>query len=167
MPCVVTAFTAGENNVRRVVVTGMGLVTPLGVGLERNWSSLLAGASGIRAIQSFEVSDLPVKIAAQVPRGETASGLFNADDWVSPKDQRKMDGFIVFALAAAAQAVDDASWTPDREEARERTGVMIGSGIGGLPGITEGALTLHERGPRRLSPFFIPSNLINLAAGHV
>jgi 3-oxoacyl-[acyl-carrier-protein] synthase II len=153
--------------VRRVVVTGMGLVTPLGVGLERNWRSLIAGASGVRAIQSFEVSDLPVKIAAQVPRGETASGLFNADDWVPPKDQRKMDGFIVFALAAAAQAVEDAGWTPDDEESRERTGVMIGSGIGGLPGITEGALTLHERGPRRISPFFIPSNLINLASGHV
>ena len=152
---------------RRVVVTGMGLVTPLGISLERNWRSLLAGASGVRAIQSFEVSDLPVKIAAQVPRGETASGLFNADDWVPPKDQRKMDGFIVFALAAAAQAVEDAGWTPDDEESRERTGVMIGSGIGGLPGITEGAVTLHERGPRRISPFFIPSNLINLASGHL
>jgi 3-oxoacyl-[acyl-carrier-protein] synthase II len=152
---------------RRVVVTGMGLVSPLGVGLERNWRSLLKGESGIRAIQSFEVSDLPVKIAAQVPRGETASGLFNADDWVQPKDQRKMDGFIVYALAAAAQAVEDAGWTPDDEEECERTGVMIGSGIGGLPGITDGALTLHERGPRRLSPFFIPANLINLASGHV
>jgi 3-oxoacyl-[acyl-carrier-protein] synthase II len=152
---------------RRVVVTGMGLVTPLGIGLERNWSSLTEGESGIRAIQSFEVSDLPSKIAAQVPRGDTASGLFNADDWVAPKDQRKMDGFIVFALAAAAQAVEDAGWLPDSEEACERTGVMIGSGIGGLPGITEGALTLHERGPRRLSPFFIPANLINLASGHV
>jgi 3-oxoacyl-[acyl-carrier-protein] synthase II len=152
---------------RRVVVTGMGLVTPLGIGLERNWSSLIAGASGIRAIQSFEVSDLPVKIAAQVPRGATASGLFNADDWVPPKDQRKMDGFIVYALAAAAQAVEDAGWAPDDEESRERTGVMIGSGIGGLPGITDGALTIHERGPRRLSPFFIPANLINLASGHV
>jgi 3-oxoacyl-[acyl-carrier-protein] synthase II len=152
---------------RRVVVTGMGLVTPLGVGLERNWNSLLAGASGVRAIQSFEVSDLPVKIAAQVPRGETEFGLFNADDWVPPKDQRKMDGFIVYALAAAAQAVADSGWTPDDEQACERTGVMIGSGIGGLPGITEGALTLHERGPRRISPFFIPANLINLASGHV
>jgi len=152
---------------RRVVVTGMGLVTPLGIGLERNWNSLLAGASGVRAIQSFEVSDLPVKIAAQVPRGETASGLFDADQWVPSKDQRKMDGFIVYALAAAAQAVEDAGWTPDDEEVRERTGVMIGSGIGGLPGITEGALTLHERGPRRISPFFIPANLINLASGHV
>ena len=152
---------------RRVVVTGMGLVTPIGVGLERNWSSLIEGESGISAIQSFDVADLPTKIAAQVPRGDTASGLFNADDWVAPKDQRKMDGFIVFALAAAAQAVEDAGWSPDSEEACERTGVMIGSGIGGLPGITEGALTLHERGPRRLSPFFIPANLINLASGHV
>ena len=152
---------------RRVVVTGMGLVTPLGVGLERNWSSLIEGESGIRVIQSFDVADLPTKIGAQVPRGDTASGLFNADDWVAPKDQRKMDGFIVFALAAAAQAVEDAGWLPDDEEACERTGVMIGSGIGGLPGITEGALVLHERGPRRLSPFFIPANLINLASGHV
>lgn len=145
----------------------MGLVTPLGIGLERNWNSLVDGMSGVRAIQSFDVSDMPVKIAAQVPRGETASGLFNADDWVPPKDQRKMDGFIVFALAAAAQAVEDAGWTPQAEEERERTGVIIGSGIGGLPGITDGALTIHERGPRRLSPFFIPANLINLASGHV
>lgn len=152
---------------RRAVVTGMGLVTPLGIGLERNWNSLVDGVSGVRAIQSFDVSDMPVKIAAQVPRGETASGLFNADDWVPPKDQRKMDGFIVFALAAAAQAVEDAGWTPQAEEERERTGVIIGSGIGGLPGITDGALTIHERGPRRLSPFFIPANLINLASGHV
>jgi len=152
---------------RRIVVTGMGLVTPLGIGLERNWSSLVEGTSGIRAIQSFDVSDLPVKIAGQVPRGETAAGLFNADAWVPPKDQRKMDGFIVFALAAAAQAVEDAGWTPQAEEARERTGVIIGSGIGGLPGITDGALTLHERGPRRLTPFFIPANLINLASGQV
>jgi 3-oxoacyl-[acyl-carrier-protein] synthase II len=152
---------------RRVVVTGMGLVTPLGIGLERNWSRLTESESGIRAIQSFEVSDLPSKIAGQVPRGDTASGLFNADDWVAPKDQRKMDGFIIFALAAAAQAVEDAGWLPNSEEACERTGVMIGSGIGGLPGITEGAVTVHERGPRRLTPFFIPANLINLASGNV
>jgi 3-oxoacyl-[acyl-carrier-protein] synthase II len=152
---------------RRVVVTGMGLITPLGVGVEHNWNSLLDGMSGVRAIQSFDVSDLPVKIAAQVPRGETSYGLFNPDDWVPPKDQRKMDGFIVYALAAAAQAVEDAGWAPEDEDERERTGVMIGSGIGGLPGITDAALTLHERGPRRLSPFFIPSSLINLASGHV
>ena len=152
---------------KRVVVTGMGLVTPLGIGTENIWRKLTAGESGIRGIQSFDVSDLPAKIAGQVPRGETASGLFNADDWVPPKDQRKMDEFIVFAMAAAEQAVTDSGWKPDNDEDRERTGVMIGSGIGGLPGITDGAITLHERGPRRLSPFFIPSNLINLASGHV
>ncbi len=152
---------------RRVVITGIGLVTPLGVGAEFVWKQLIEGRSGIRAIQSFDVSDLPAKIAGQVPRGDTASGAFNADDWVPPKEQRKMDEFIVFALAAADQAVADAGWKPTGEEDRERTGVMIGSGIGGLPGITEGAITLHERGPRRLSPFFIPSNLINLASGHV
>jgi 3-oxoacyl-[acyl-carrier-protein] synthase II len=152
---------------KRVVVTGIGLVTPLGVGAETVWKRLVEGQSGIRAIQSFDVSDLPAKIAGQVPRGDTASGLFNADDWVPPKDQRKMDEFILFALAAAEQAVADAEWKPEGAEERERTGVMIGSGIGGLPGITEGAITLHERGPRRLSPFFIPSNLINLASGHV
>jgi len=152
---------------RRVVVTGIGLVTPLGVGTETVWKRLIEGQSGIGSIQNFDVSDLPAKIAGQVPRGETASGLFNADDWVAPKEQRKMDEFIVFAMAGAEQAVADAGWKPEGEEERERTGVMIGSGIGGLPGITEGAITLHERGPRRLSPFFIPSNLINLASGHV
>jgi 3-oxoacyl-[acyl-carrier-protein] synthase II len=152
---------------RRVVVTGMGLVTPLGIGLERNWDRLTRGLSGISAIQSFDVSDLPARIAGQVPRGDTASGLFDPDDWIPPKDQRKMDGFIVFALAAAVQAVEDAEWLPQDEAERERTGVMIGSGIGGLPGITDGALTVHERGPRRLTPFFIPANLINLASGHV
>ncbi|HYL50246.1 MAG TPA: beta-ketoacyl-ACP synthase II [Stellaceae bacterium] len=152
---------------RRVVVTGCGVVTPLGVGTETVWKRLLEGQSGIRAIQNFDVSDLPAKIAGQVPRGETVSGSFNADDWVPPKEQRKMDEFIVFALAAAAQAVEDSGWKPVDPEERERTGVMIGSGIGGLPGITEGALTVHEKGPRRLSPFFIPANLINLASGHV
>ena len=152
---------------RRVVVTGCGVVTPLGVGTETVWKRLLEGQSGIRAIQSFDVSDLPAKIAGQVPRGETSSGSFNADDWVPPKEQRKMDEFIVFALAAAQQAVEDADWKPTDPVERERTGVMIGSGIGGLPGITEGALVVHEKGPRRLSPFFIPANLINLASGHV
>src|SRR5882672_1563720 len=152
---------------RRVVVTGMGLVTPLGIGLENVWGRLIAGESGIRAIQSFDVSDLPARIAAQVPQGDRDSGLFNADDWVPPKDQRRMDTFIVYAMAAAIQAVEDSGWAPDDDEEHERTGVMIGSGIGGLPGITEGALTLQERGPRRISPFFIPANLINLAAGHV
>jgi 3-oxoacyl-[acyl-carrier-protein] synthase II len=152
---------------RRVVVTGIGLVTPLGVGTETTWRRLLNGESGVRAIQSFDVSDLPSKIAGLVPRGETADGLFNADDWVSPKDQRKMDEFIVYAVAAAQQAVDDSGWKPKDEESRERTGVMIGSGIGGLPVISEGQMTLAERGPRKMSPFFIPSSLINLASGHV
>jgi 3-oxoacyl-[acyl-carrier-protein] synthase II len=153
--------------VRRVVVTGMGLVTPLGLGVERVWQKLLAGESGIGAIQSFDVSDLPAKIAAQVPLGDRESGLFNADDWVPSKDQRRMDQFIVFSIAAATMAVEDAGWTPEDEEELERTGVMIGSGIGGLPGITDGAITLQEKGPRRISPFFIPSNLINLASGNV
>ncbi|HXE15930.1 MAG TPA: beta-ketoacyl-ACP synthase II [Stellaceae bacterium] len=152
---------------RRVVVTGMGLVTPLGVGVGNVWQRLLASQSGIKAIQDFDVSDLTAKIAGQVPRGDTASGLFNADDYVPPKDQRKMDDFIIYAMAAAQEAVADAGWTPTDEEARERTGVMIGSGIGGLPGINEGAQTLVEKGPRRLSPFFIPACLINLASGHV
>ncbi len=152
---------------RRVVVTGIGLVTPLGVGTDHVWQQLIAGKSGIGAIQGFDVSDLPAKIGGQVPRGDTASGNFNADDWVPPKDQRKMDDFIVFALGAAEQAIADSGWMPEDEESRERTGVMIGSGIGGLPGITEAALTLHEKGARRVSPFFIPSCLINLASGHV
>jgi 3-oxoacyl-[acyl-carrier-protein] synthase II len=152
---------------RRVVVTGMGLVTPLGLGVERVWKKLIAGESGIGAIQSFDVSDMPAKIAAQVPLGDKESGLFNADDWVPPKDQRRMDQFIIFAMAAATMAVEDSGWAPDADEERERTGVMIGSGIGGLPGITEGAITLQDKGPRRISPFFIPSNLINLASGNV
>jgi 3-oxoacyl-[acyl-carrier-protein] synthase II len=142
-------------------------VTPLGIGLEQVWRRLLAGESGIRAIQSFDVSDLPSRVAAQVPRGDRESGLFNADDWVPPKDQRRMDEFIVYAMAAADMAVEDAGWHPDSEEERERTGVMIGSGIGGLPGITDGALVLEEKGPRRVTPFFIPACLINLASGNV
>jgi 3-oxoacyl-[acyl-carrier-protein] synthase II len=152
---------------RRVVVTGLGLVTPLGIGVEHVWKRLISSESGIGAIQSFDVSDLPAKIAGQVPRGETAAGHFNADDWVPSKDQRKMDDFIIFAIGAATQAVNDSGWTPTDEEALERTGVMIGSGIGGLPGISETSMILHEKGPRRVSPFFIPSCLINLASGQV
>ncbi|MBM3601792.1 MAG: beta-ketoacyl-ACP synthase II [Alphaproteobacteria bacterium] len=152
---------------RRVVVTGLGMVTPLGCGVKHNWDRLINAESGIRAIQSFDVSDLPAKIAGQVPRGETATGGYNADDWVPPKDQRKMDEFIVFAMAAATQAVDDSGWKPAEDEARERTGVMIGSGIGGLNAIYEASLILKEKGPRRITPFFIPSALINLASGHV
>lgn len=153
---------------RRVVVTGLGLVSPLGCGVQVNWDRLINGESGIGAIQSFDVSDLPAKIAGQVPRGETSEGRFNADDWVKPKDQRRMDGFIVYALAASELALNDAEWKPQDEESLERTGVMIGSGIGGLNEIAKGALTIeHGGGPRKLSPFFIPAALINLASGHL
>ena len=151
---------------RRVVVTGLGLVTPLGLGVEHVWARLIAGESGVGAIQSFDVSDLPAKIAGQVPLGD-APGGFNADVHVPPKDQRKMGMFIQFALAAATEAVKHSGWEPQDEEGRQRTGVMIGSGIGGLQGIYEASLTLSERGPRRVSPFFIPSCLINLASGHI
>src|SRR5260370_16004086 len=137
---------------KRVVVTGIGLVTPLGVGTENIWKRLTAGESGIRAIQSFDVSDLPAKIAGQVPRGETASGLFNADDWVPPKDQRKMDEFIVYAMAAAEQAGTDFGWKPDNYEKRERTGGMIGSGIGGAPGPPQGGSPVAEAGAAPLPP---------------
>jgi 3-oxoacyl-[acyl-carrier-protein] synthase II len=152
---------------RRVVVTGLGLVTPLASGVEATWKRLIASESGLGAIQNFDVSDLPAKVAGQVPRGETAGGRFNADDWVPPKDQRKMDEFILFGIAAGEMAIRDSGWAPQTDEERERTGVMIGSGIGGLQTIYEGSITLKEKGPRRISPFFIPSALINLVSGHV
>jgi len=152
---------------RRVVITGLGLVTPLGVGVRTNWERLINGESGITAIESFDVSDLPSKIAGQVPLGSRADGRFNADEFVPPKDQRKNDRFIVYALAATKEAVEDAGWMPSDEESLERTGTMIGSGIGGLQSICDGAVTLAERGPRRISPFFIPASLINLASGQV
>jgi 3-oxoacyl-[acyl-carrier-protein] synthase II len=145
----------------------MGLVTPLGVGVEHNWRGITASKSGIGAIQAFDVSDLPAKIAGQVPRGDSADGKFNADDYMSPKDQRRVDDFIVYAMGAAIQAVEDAGWEPDDEEELERTGVMIGSGIGGLQSIYDGSTLINERGPRRIGPFFIPSALINLASGFV
>jgi 3-oxoacyl-[acyl-carrier-protein] synthase II len=151
---------------KRVVVTGMGLVTPLGVGVEHNWRRLIAGESGLGSVQSFDVSDLPAKVAGQIPLG-CSPGDFNPDDFVSVKDRRRMGDFIVYALAAADEAVKDAGWQTTDEEELERTGVMIGSGIGGLVGITEGAETLIQKGPGRISPFFIPANLINLASGHV
>jgi len=152
---------------RRVVITGIGLVTPLGVGRTHVWNRLIAGESGIRGIQSFDVSDLPAKIAGQVPPGSTEEGYFDADHYMAPKDRRKVDNFILYGMAAAQQAVEDAGWTPEDDEARERTGVMIGSGIGGLQWIADSAVLLHERGPRRISPFFIPAALINLASGQV
>lgn len=152
---------------RRVVVTGLGLVTPMGVGVKTNWDGITAGKSGIGAIQSFDVSDIPAKIAGQVPRGDMADGKFNADDYMSPKDQRRVDDFIIYAMGAAIQAVEDAGWTPEDETDRERTGVMIGSGIGGLQTIYEGSTLINERGPRKVGPFFIPSALINLASGYL
>ncbi len=152
---------------RRVVVTGLGLVTSLGCGVEVNWENLLAGKSGIGAIQSFDISDLPAKIAGQVPVGETAEGLFNADDWMTPKDQRRMDDFIVYGLTAAIQAVADSGWTAKTEEDQVRTGVMIGSGIGGLNEIAKNAVLVESGNIRRVSPFFIPASLINLVSGHV
>ena len=152
---------------RRVVVTGLGLVTSLGCGVEVNWENLLAGKSGICAIQSFDISDLPAKIAGQVPVGETAEGLFNADDWMTPKDQRRMDDFIVYGLTAAIQAVADSGWTAETEEDQVRTGVMIGSGIGGLNEIAKNAVMVESGNIRRVSPFFIPASLINLVSGHV
>ena len=152
---------------RRVVVTGLGLVTSLGCGVEVNWENLLAGKSGIGAIQSFDINDLPAKIAGQVPVGETAEGLFNADDWMTPKDQRRMDDFIVYGLTAAIQAVADSGWTAETEEDQVRTGVMIGSGIGGLNEIAKNAVLVESGNIRRVSPFFIPASLINLVSGHV
>jgi len=152
---------------RRVVVTGLGLVTPLGSGVDHTWARLLKGDSGLNAIESFDVSDLPCKIAGQVPRGDGAAGTFNPDDWLVPKEQRKIDTFILYGLAAAIQAVEDSGWKPTDVESQERTGVMIGSGIGGLPAIADASIQLKERGARRISPFFIPSALINLASGHV
>ncbi len=152
---------------RRVVVTGLGLVTPLGSGVDHTWARLLKGDSGLNAIESFDISDLPCKIAGQVPRGDGAAGTFNPDDWLVPKEQRKIDTFILYGLAAAIQAVEDSGWKPTDVESQERTGVMIGSGIGGLPAIADASIQLKERGARRISPFFIPSALINLASGHV
>jgi 3-oxoacyl-[acyl-carrier-protein] synthase II len=152
---------------RRVVVTGLGMVSPLGCGVETTWKRILDGASGARKIETFDVSDLPCKIACVVPRGDGGEGSFNPDQWMEPKDQRKVDDFIIFAMAASRQALDDANWHPQTEEDSCATGAMIGSGIGGLSGIAETALLLKERGPRKVSPFFIPGRLVNLASGYV
>ena len=152
---------------RRVVVTGMGMVTPLGCGVEPTWTNMLAGKSGARRIDDFRVDDIACQIAHRVPLGDLAEGKFNADDWMEPKEQRKVDPFIVYAMAAATQAIRDAGVEPQSQEEQERTGVLIGSGIGGLGGIYETSIILHEKGPRRVSPFFIPGRLINLASGYV
>jgi 3-oxoacyl-[acyl-carrier-protein] synthase II len=152
---------------RRVVVTGLGMMTPLACGVEATWQRLLAGESGIRPIEKFEVSDLPCRIAGEIPRGDGSDGTFNADDWMEPKERRKVDDFILYAMGAAKQALDDADWHPREYEDQVASGVLIGSGIGGIEGIAETAVQLKERGPRRISPFFIPGRIINLASGYV
>ena len=152
---------------RRVVITGLGLVTPLGCGVEPSWSRLLEGRNGARRVEEFEVSDIASQIGCFVPRGETENGDFNADDWMEPKEQRKVDDFIVYAMAAADQAIADSGYKADTSDKQERTGVLIGSGIGGLSGIADTSILLKEKGPRRVSPFFIPGRLINLASGYV
>jgi 3-oxoacyl-[acyl-carrier-protein] synthase II len=152
---------------RRVVVTGLGMVSPLGCGVELTWKRILNSESGARKIDTFDVSDLTSRIACVVPRGDGSNGSFNPDQWMEHKDQRKVDDFIIFAMCAAKQALDDADWHPATEEDRCASGVMIGSGIGGLTGIAETSILLKERGPRKVSPFFIPGRLINLASGYV
>lgn len=152
---------------RRVVITGVGMVSPLGCGVEVSWSRILAGENAAERIESFEVDDLSCQVACQIPRGDGSGGTYNPDDWLEPKEQRKVDDFIVFAIAAAKQALADAEWKPDTYEDQIRSGVLIGSGIGGLQGIEKTSLLLAEKGPRRISPFFIPGRLINLASGYV
>ena len=154
-------------HMRRVVVTGLGLVTPLACGVEETWKALLKGASGVRRVEEFEVSDLASQIAAFIPRGDGSNGTYNPNDWMEPKEQRKVDDFIVYAVAAADQAIADAGDLLSSDDDREAAGVLIGSGIGGLQGIAETSLLLNEKGPRRVSPFFIPGRLINLASGYV
>lgn len=152
---------------RRVVVTGLGLVTPLASGVEATWSRLLAGQSGAGPITRFDTANVVTGYACEVPRGDGSDGTFNPDDWMEPKEQRKVDDFILYGMAAAVQAVRDSGWEPKTEEERCRTGVMIGSGIGGLSTIADTAVLIKERGPKRVSPFFIPGSLINLISGQV
>ncbi|MBY0511908.1 MAG: beta-ketoacyl-ACP synthase II, partial [Rhodospirillaceae bacterium] len=152
---------------KRIVVTGIGLTTPLGDGVKGNWEQLIAGKSGLGPITRFDASDMPARVGGEVPQAEGHPYRFNADAIVSPKDRRRMDDFIVYALAAAEEAIRDSGWAPPSDEARERTGVMIGSGIGGLETIDDTSKTLQAQGPRRVSPFFIPASLINLASGQV
>ena len=151
---------------RRVVVTGLGMVTPLGVGVDHNWSQIIAGETGIRRITGFEVDDLACQIAGQVPGADQPGGL-DMDAFIEPREQRKQDRFIQLGIVAAQLAVEDSGWKPEDRESQNRTGVMIGSGIGGLETIVQTDQLMNERGPRRITPFFIPSALINLVSGHV
>jgi 3-oxoacyl-[acyl-carrier-protein] synthase II len=143
------------------------MVTPLGCGVETNWSRLIAGESGAKKIDTFEVSDISCRIAGVIPVGDGTNGTYNSDQWMEPKEQRKVDKFIVYAMCAARQALEDSGWKPTTPDEQFSTGVMIGAGIGGVEGIADTAITLHERGPRRVSPFFIPGRIINLASGYV
>ena len=152
---------------RRVVVTGIGLVTPLGANASVTWDRLINGESGITQVTQFDVKDLPAKIAGTVPEGSTDLGLFYPDDWLEPKEQRKVDRFILLGMVAASQAVENSGWIAKTSEDQNRTGVIIGSGIGGLQQINDNANKLNEAGPRRISPFFIPAALINLVSGQV
>ena len=152
---------------RRVVVTGLGLVTPLASGVEETWTRLLDGQSGAGLITHFDASNVATKYACEIPHGDGTDGTFNPDDWMEPKERRKVDDFILYGIAAAEMAVRDSGWVPEDEEGRLRTGVMIGSGIGGLQSIAETSLLIKEKGPRRVSPFFIPGALINLISGQV
>jgi 3-oxoacyl-[acyl-carrier-protein] synthase II len=152
---------------RRVVVTGLGLVTPLADGVEKSWERILDGQSGAGTITGFDPSRLTTQYACEVPLGDGSDGTFNADKYMEPKEQRKVDTFILFGMAAAQQAVEDSGWMPEDREAQERTGVLIGSGIGGLNSIANTAVMMAEKGPRRVSPFFVPGALINLISGQV
>jgi len=152
---------------RRVVVTGLGMVTPLGCGVDHTWQRLIAGQSGVTRVERFEVADLPARIAGQIPRGDGSAGTYNPDQWMEPKEQRKVDEFIVYAMCAAKQALDDAGWKPQSYDDQIVTGVLLGAGIGGAGGIADTGVVLKERGPRRVSPFFVPGRIINLASGYV
>ncbi len=152
---------------RRVVVTGMGIVSPLGCGIEPTWANILASKSGAKRIDDFQVDDIACQIAHRIPLGDYADGKFNPDEWMDTKEQRKVDPFIIYAMAAAKQAIDDAGVEPRTEEEKHRIGTLIGSGIGGIGGIYETSIILHEKGPRRVSPFFIPGRIINMASGNV
>ena len=158
------------SDMRRVVITGMGMVSPLGAGVDHNWNAITNGKSGIRKIEHFEVSDIASQIAGIIPKNEDENptdGAFNANLFMEPKDQRKTDIFIVYGMAAAQEAIEDSGWAPTDQESLERTGVLIGSGIGGLDTIHKTSVLMEQKGPRRVSPFFVPACLINLASGHV
>src|SRR5260221_2339866 len=145
----------------------MGMVTPLGWGVEHPWARLIAGESGAKAIDTFDVSDITCKIAGVIPIGDGSNGTYNPDQWMEPKEQRKVDKFIVYAMCAAKQALDHAGWHPKAPDDQNNTGVLIGAVIGGVEGIADTAITLKERGPRRVSPFFVPERIINMVAGYV